>query len=204
MMLGRESLDNSLSAVRSDVYTLLAHLLVQPPSADAMKQLANLTVLPVIPLSLEGHLVRLRDAAVRIDAASVKREYDDLFVGLGRGQVVPYASWYEENLLMAAPLARLRTDLEALNIRRKEGVCEPEDHAGALCEIMVLIIADTQVAVERQARFFNAHLATWMVRFFRDVQRARSAVFYRSVGRLGEHFILQEKRLLQRQLVEEV
>ena len=111
MMPDRESLDNSLSAVRSDVYTLLAHLLVQPPSADELKRLANLTVLPVIPLSLEWHVARLRDAAVRIDTASLKREYDDLFVGLGRGQVVPYASWYEENLLMAAPLARLRTDL---------------------------------------------------------------------------------------------
>jgi TorA maturation chaperone TorD len=196
--------DKSLSAVRSDVYTLLAHLLVQPPSVDGLKQLADLTILSGIPASLGRALSRLREAAGRTDAVSAEREYADLFIGLGRGQVVPYASWYAENLLMAAPLARLRTDLAVLNIHRREGVCEPEDHAGALCEIMVLIIAETLITAEQQAHFFNVHLTAWLIRFFRDLQRARAAVFYRSVGNLGEHFMLQEEQLQQRLFVEEV
>jgi TorA maturation chaperone TorD len=105
---------------------------------------------------------------------------------------------------MAAPLARLRTDLAALHILRRNGVCEPEDHAGALCESMVLLIARPQPPAREQARFFRAHMAPWMARFFRDLQNARSAAFYRTVGRLGEHFVLLEQQFLKKQPLEEV
>jgi TorA maturation chaperone TorD len=105
---------------------------------------------------------------------------------------------------MAGPLARLRADLSTLDIRRQAGVCEPEDHAGALCEIMVLIITQPQITAKQQADFFHAHLAAWMIRFLRHLQQAPSADFYRSVGRLGEQFMLLEKRLLQQQPAEEV
>jgi TorA maturation chaperone TorD len=194
---GRESL-------RSDLYSLLASLLGQPPSADGLNQLADLRVLADVPAALASDLIGLKRAAAATDASSVKEEYADLFIGMGRGELVPYASWYHEKLLMAGPLARLRTELANLGICRQSGASEPEDHAGALCEIMVLIIAHSQGSAEQQATFFHNYLAGWMIGFFRDLQQARSAAFYRYVGRLGEAFMLLEKQRLQKQPIEEV
>jgi TorA maturation chaperone TorD len=196
--------DGFRSPLRSDLYALLASLLVGPPSADRIEQLASLAASPETPPLLDKTLARLRDTCGRTDVESVAREYADLFIGLGRGEILPYASWYMEKLLMAAPLARLRTDLAALNIQRRPGICEPEDHAGALCETMVLILSRPEITVGQQADFFNAHLSPWLIRFFRDLQGARSAAFYRPVGRLGEHFMLLEKELLQQKSIEEV
>jgi TorA maturation chaperone TorD len=195
--------DENRAGLRSDLYALLASLLVAPPDKAHLQRLTQLTVLPGVEPALGRCLYRLKGAAVRSAVDSVQREFTDLFIGMGRGQIVPYASWYGEHLLMAAPLARLRIELPGLNIHRQAGAAEPEDHAGALCEIMVLVIAQ-QVALAEQAAFFLAHLGPWMIAFFQDLQQARSARFYRAVGRLGEQFMRLEQQLLQDTLEEEV
>lgn len=190
-------LNAGAASLRIDVYALLAALLAQPPAAGRLAQLAALDHLPDIASSLARSVDDLKTAVQRAEADAVAREYDALFVGIGRGEVVPYASWYEDQALMGPPLARLRRDLSALNIRRRGPVCEPEDHAAALCEIMVLIIAEPQVLPARQAVFFHAHLAPWLPRFFKDLQQAPAADFYRSVGYLGGVFMALEIDLLQ-------
>lgn len=189
--------------LRSDLYALLASLLTRPPTADRIRQLERLTAGLDIPASLSASLKQLRDAAEKADVPSVNQEFTDLFIGLGRGEMVPYASWYHEKKLMGAQLVRLRTDLATLNVHRQTGVHEPEDHAAVLCEIMLLMIAQTDLCEDRQAAFFHTHLAPWMIRFFKDLQQAPSAVFYRSVGGLGEQFMLLEKQLLQPASTEE-
>src|SRR5439155_1564893 len=60
----------------------------------------------------------------------------DLFIGLGRGELLPYGSYYLTGFLHERPLARLRAHLEKLAIERTAGQAEPEDHAAILCEIM--------------------------------------------------------------------
>jgi TorA maturation chaperone TorD len=91
---------------------------------------------------------------------------------------------------MEQPLAQLRGDLRTLGIERQSGVCEPEDHVAALCDTMALLInGDASVSIERQHVFYARHIETWVPRFFRDLQRAASARFYRAVGQLGEQFI---------------
>ena len=189
--------------LRSDVYALLGCLLAAPPAARRLRGLAGLAAAPGTPDAVGEALGGLRDACAAAREGSVEREYADLFVGLGRGEILPYASWYRDGLLLSAPLARLRADLAAFGIGRAPGVREPEDHAAALCESMVLIIGRPQVTRRRQAQFFHDHLSPWMLLLFRDLQKARSAVFYRSVGRLGEIFMLLESELLQRQPIEE-
>lgn len=191
------------SGLRSDVYALLAAMLAAPPAEEHLQRLTGLTVLPEARPVLGECLHRLKKAAAASDVDDVHREYADLFVGMGRGQVVPYASWYGERLLMSAPLARLRTDLAPLNIQRQAGAAEPEDHAGALCEIMLLVIA-RQVPVRDQARFFQAHLDPWMTAFFRDLHEAPAADFYAAVGKLGERFMLLERQHLRNTLEKEV
>jgi TorA maturation chaperone TorD len=78
----------------------------------------------------------LAQAAGRTHAAAVEREYFDLFVGLGRGELLPYASFYLTGFLHGHTMARLRHDLVELGLRRSPDICEPEDHAAILCALM--------------------------------------------------------------------
>ncbi len=51
-------------------------------------------------------------------------------------------------------------------------------------------------SLESQAAFFDTHIGPWMARFFRDLQQATTARFYRAVGQLGEQFIDTDQRYL--------
>ena len=190
---GREA-----APLRGDVYALLAALLAGPPVAGRLEQVRALGVLPGLPASLERSVGELRTAALRTTTDAADREYNALFVGLGRGEVVPYASWYAEKTLVGTPLVRLRRDLAALKIERRSETGEPEDHAAALCEAMMLLTAET-VPDFRAAAFFKTHLAPWLPAFFNDLQKAPAADFYRAVGRLGEVFMGLENERLQDQ-----
>jgi len=82
-----------------------------------------------------------------------------------------------------------------MGFERNDGICEPEDHVAALCEVMVLLINEGR-SLDEQTLFFNAHMSTWMGRFFTDLSEAKSAVFYRSVARFGKAFFDFEKQYL--------
>ena len=180
---------------RSRVYTLLGNLLAAPPDAGLLEELAAVRPEPADRSLLAASWKMLGEAAARTTPADVRDEYQSLFIGLGRGEIVPFGSWYLTGFLMEQPLARLRSDLAELGIERQEGVKEPEDHAGALCDAMAIMIAgDDPVPLERQARFFAQHLEPWMERFFRELQKADSARFYRAVGLLGEQFVEIERQ----------
>jgi TorA maturation chaperone TorD len=117
-----------------------------------------------------------------------------LFIGLGRGELVPYGSWYVTGFLMERPLAELRVDLKRLGMERQEDVHEPEDHVAALCETMsLLVLSGDEAPFDEQREFFSKHLAPWIGRFFGDLAAAPSAHFYRSVGLLGERFMEVER-----------
>jgi TorA maturation chaperone TorD len=185
------------SPAREDIYVLLSALLRQSPTDHLMRQLADLCWDKGMSPALAASLERLRTAAGDCSAEAVEREFADLFIGMGRGEVMPYASWYAEKLLMGAPLVRLRGDLAKMQISRRTQVCEPEDHAAALCEAMVVMIRSPEISPAQQTAFFHRHMHTWMMRLFRDLQQAQSARFYRAVGSLGEHFLRVEKQHLQ-------
>ena len=114
----------------------------------------------------------------------------DLFIGLGRGELLPYGSYYLTGFLHERPLARLREDLGVIGIARAEGVVEPEDHAGILCEIMSGLASRRLPAPPDSDRLiFDKHMAPWIGRFFSDLEQAASADFYRRVGTLGRVFM---------------
>jgi TorA maturation chaperone TorD len=132
----------------------------------------------------------LGEAAARADETSAGREYFDLFTGLGRDTLLPYASHYLTGSLYGRPLARLRETFQKLGIERSAGHSEPEDHVGILCEIMAgLICGDIAGAAGADREFFENHLARWIRRFFVDLEHARTADFYACVGSLGRVFI---------------
>ena len=139
-----------------------------------------------------AHLA-LAQAAGNASAERIAREYFTLFVGVGRGELLPYGSYYLTGFLNERPLARLREDLRAHGIERAEGQAEPEDHAATLCEIMAGMASGQFPVTDRmQQRFFEKHLASWIGRFFVDLERAEAAEFYRHVGALGRLFLETE------------
>lgn len=176
-----------VDTARGQEYALLAALLSSAPPKGLLDQIARLSD-DATPLG-RAHAA-LAEAASRAVASDLEREYFDLFVGLGRGELLPYASYYLTGFLNERPLSRLRDDLAALGIERVENNFEPEDHAATLCEIMAgLAEGRFDASSDVQRAFFEKHMSPWMGRLFADMETAENARFYRSVGALGRLFI---------------
>lgn len=174
--------------VRAHTYSLLGSLLAASPGRDLLALLAGVEPASSASGDFASAWRQLAIAAARADAGEVAQEYQDLFIGVGRGEVIPYGSWYMTGFLMDKPLALLRADLQALGFERQPEVKEPEDHAGALCETMAMLVAEGR-ALDVQRRFFHGHMSPWMKAFFRDLGDARAAAFYRAVAQFGGQFL---------------
>jgi len=199
MHMGEEVRDAPAAgdALRANTYSLLGALLAAPPAPSLIALLRQITP---ADMGDDGDLARawevLRLAGERASVESLDDEYHELFVGIGRGELVPYGSWYMTGFLMDQPLAILRRDLAELGFERKANVKEPEDHVAALLETMGLMAGDGDISVDTQRRFFQSHVGPWMKTFFLDLQKAQAARFYRAVGQFGEQFIEFENKYL--------
>lgn len=182
--------------LRAGVYALLAELLRMPPTAALYARLLGIDTTTDGTDDMARAWRTLHTAAATANPVAVAREFHALFIGLGRGELMPYGSWYLTGFLMEKPLGQLRADLARLGYERQETAHEPEDHAAALCEIMALLILDRDVPFTEQRAFFESHLGAWLEAFFRDLEKAPSAHFYRAVSQLGRAFIQLEHRYL--------
>lgn len=181
---------DEIERARAQEYALLAVLLAGPPDADLLGRLANLKTEASLLGAAHAALAR---AAATADCERLSREYFDLFIGVGRGELVPYGSYYLAGSLHASTLARLRADLATLGLSRAERCREPEDHAALLCEVMAGLVDrrfDTPSGADRS--MFEKHLAPWIGRFFADLQTAKNANFYRCVAVVGREFVAIE------------
>jgi TorA maturation chaperone TorD len=183
-------------SVRAGTWTLLGRLLAAPPAEDTLALLRGIEAAD----GGEGIVhawAMLRLAAQRAEPEALADEYHELFIGVPMGELVPYASWYLTGSIMERPLIVLRQDLARLGFERQEGVHEPEDHAGALCDTMALLITSPEaVSFDEQRAFFARHLEPWIGRFFDDLQTAKTARFYRAVGCLGGELLRLERQYL--------
>lgn len=178
---------DDFDVARAREYSLLSTLLARAPDAALLSRLARLDG-DESPLGMAHRA--LRAAARESDPHAVEREYFDLFIGVGRSELLPYGSYYLTGFLYERPLARLRSDLEQLGIERAEGNREPEDHAATLCEIMAALVSREVSAPDGAGQnLFERHIAPWMPRFFADLENAKSARFYRGIGTLGRVFM---------------
>ncbi len=171
-----------LDAERARLFALLGRLLAAPPDAGLLAALSGLRG-DASPIG--AALRALAAAAHRADPGAARREFHALFIGLGRGEVLPYASFYLTGFLHERPLARLRADLARLGIARAAGIAEPEDHLGFICESYAGLLAGSFGARGEAAGFLAAHALPWAGRCFRDIETAEAAGFYRAVGALG-------------------
>src|ERR1700675_538352 len=177
---------DEVDLARGQEYSLLSALLLRSPDAKMLGRLAHLG--DGSPLGL-AHAA-LAEAAARTDAKSAAREHFTLFVGLGRGELLPYASYYLTGSLQGRPLASLRQVLQRIGIERVDGQAEPEDHPAILLEVMAGLAGGAIPAPAGTDReIFNHHLAPWIGRFFADLEHTASADFYARVGMLGRTFI---------------
>ena len=178
---------DEVDAARAQEYALIATLLARAPDAALLSRLSELRA-DASPLGL-AHAA-LAEAADKTTAERVEREFFNLFIGLGRGELMPYGSYYLTGFLHERPLARLREDLASMGIGRAEGVIEPEDHAAFLCEIMSGLASRRLPAPPDSDRtIFDKHMAPWIGRFFIDLEHAEAADFYRRLGTLGRVFM---------------
>lgn len=180
---------------RAGAYQLLASLLRAVPEPDVLAQVTRLAAVSEQQDELALAMDMLGLAAQGSSPQQLDDEFHALFIGLGRGELVPYGSWYLTGFLMEKPLAVLRNDLAVLGYARQDDIHEPEDHAAALCEVMAMLISEGKPLAAQQ-QFFEAHLATWLERFFTELSEAKHAVFYRAVGRFARAFIELEQHYL--------
>jgi TorA maturation chaperone TorD len=186
-LYGAPDADYEIDAARAREYALLSALLRRAPDSDLLARLAALRGDPS-PLGV-AHAA-LAETASATTAEQVEREFFNLFVGIGRGELLPYGSYYLAGFLNERPLARLRDDLARLGIERVESETEPEDHAGVLCEIMAgLVDGRFDAPPDADRELFEKHLAPWIGRFFADIERAKAAELYRRIGTIGRVFM---------------
>lgn len=181
---------------RANLYASLGALMAAPATDEHCALLRDLPEIEQPQSPLEMSWVLVRQSAFDYSTQEINDEYHRLFIGLGRGEVVPYGSWHLTGFLMEKPLGQLRADLRKLGFERSEGVSEPEDHIASLCQAMAAIIMAEEIDFDTERSFFNEHIASWAEGFFRAVEDASSAGFYRAVANLGKSFIDVEKQYL--------
>jgi TorA maturation chaperone TorD len=183
---------DDVDLARARGYLLLANLLAKPPTQALLDSVARITG-DASPLGLAW--IALADAARETTEAAAGEEFFKLFVGVGRGDVLPYASFYLAGFLHERPLSAVRADLAKLGIERRAGIHEPEDGIATLFDVMAGLIDGTYRAPpSAQDAFFEAHIKPWAPRLFADIAVAPSARFYRAVAAVGGHWIDLETR----------
>jgi len=170
---------DEVETARALVYRMLGHALAQPPDAVLLSRLASVDGNDS-PIGLALRELAVQAAGRFVEAA--RAEYDVLFIGVARGELMPYASFYLTGFLHERPLARLRADFARLGFARAPGRSDPEDHIATICEVMASL---TERGPSAGAEFFARHLAPWGASFFADLERAASARLYRPIGAIG-------------------
>lgn len=175
--------------LRADMYDFLASLLRKEPSDELIQKVSQLEG-DETPIG--SACLTLAHLAKTLDNGLIRNEYVDIFIGVGRGEVLPFASYYLTGFLNDKPLANLRADMANIGVARVKGVKEPEDHIASLFDMMSGLIRGHYgkvFSIAEQADFFNRHIEPWAGLLMRDIEAAKTVVFYAPVGTIGKAFL---------------
>lgn len=175
--------------LRADLYDFLGALLAMPPDKTLLNKAAELSG---DESNLGQAVATLSRVARALSPKAVESEFNALFIGLGRGELMPYASYYLTGFLNEKPLAALRADMLALTMKRSPNVYEPEDNIASLMEMMAGMIRGRfgePASLQKQKDFYFKHIAPWAEHFFSDLEAAKNSVFYAPVGSAGKAFM---------------
>lgn len=182
---------------RADFYALLARVFHAAPDSHL---LATLAASGDLPEDSDPALARawseLVAASSVVDADAVQWEFEELFIGVGKSEVTPYAAFYAGASAVDHPRVRLRADLAALGLARREHATEPEDHFAAIFDAMRVLVAGgagrDAAAIQEQSRFFEAHVAPAVRKFLKALLVSPKSNYYRKVAALGDAFFAIE------------
>jgi TorA maturation chaperone TorD len=192
--------DDGEELQRAELYGLLARLWFAPPDAALLAQFAvAVTEAPQPGGFLEAPWQDLVAALRATSVRAARDEYEALFVGIGKPDILLYGSHHLAGALNERPLVALRADLAELGLARDDALesrGETEDHVAFEFEVMRYLIAGDDVAVcnlERQRRFFREHLQPWVGAALADaVERHPKAVVYGALAAFTRAFVQVE------------
>lgn len=180
-------------ALRAQIYRLLAGFLSNSPDQNTL----DVASLLKGDDSDFGHAIdNFAKLAKRTGLETADAEFHDLFIGVTRGELLPYGSYYQTGFLNEKPLANLRSDMAAKNIERIANLNEPEDHISSVLEMMAGLIEGAygqQMQLLDQKQFFNKHVDSWANHFFKDLEEAKNSVLYAPLGTIGRLFMKIEQ-----------
>ena len=179
--------------LRAQIYRLLAGFLSESPDRDSLNAAGGLN-------GDDGEFGRainnLAQVAQKIDSATADTEFHDLFIGVTRGELLPYGSYYQTGFLNEKPLATLRRDMVRLGVERVRDLNEPEDHIASVLEMMAGFIEGAYgapLSLDEQKQFFAPHVHSWAPHFFSDLEGAKYSVLYAPLGTIGRLFMKIEQ-----------
>ena len=175
--------------LRADMYDFLASLLRKEPSDELIEKVCQLEG-DETPIG--SACLTLAHLAKTIDNGLIRNEYVEMFIGVGRGEILPFASYYLTGFLNDKPLANLRAEMSEIGIERAQDVKEPEDHIASLFDIMSGLIRGQfgrTFSIDEQAKFFKKHIEPWAGLLMQDIEAAKTVVFFAPVGTIGKAFL---------------
>lgn len=182
---------------RAELYGLISELFYAPARPELLAQLRVApTDAPTSGGFLEESWRQLVGVAREMDDQSIQNEHHTLFGGVGKPEVYVYASHFLTGFLNEKPLAQLRTDLADLGLTRDDTtMSETEDHVSYVFEVMRFLVAGDDVSVSnltQQAKFFAAHVQTWVPALCDALQATPRARFYAALAELTRAFVSVE------------
>jgi TorA maturation chaperone TorD len=205
--------DLELHSFRQGYYELLVALFRSEPSSALLQQLANgirertqaaRNLHPLLGQGWEEIERFLTNIPSESLAETVSDEYTRLFIGPHGPVINPYESFYLTGRLLDRPLADVRTFLKTIGIEKLEEYPEPEDFLAFQLEVMRWLIGKQMAAMDPQEKtrflslqsdFLKQHLLVWSPACAQDIERAKSAEFYRPVAKILRGFLEVELNL---------
>jgi TorA maturation chaperone TorD len=178
---------------RANFYALLSRLFYAPADAGLLTALASADELAAEDETLATQWRELCAAAARADVEDLRDQYETTFIGTGRAAITLYSSAYSIQYSNEVPLAALRGELAQLGLSRRSGAGEPEDHIAALCDVMRHLIAEQQVGLATQKRFFDNWIGPNFEPLCAAIERSELGAFYKASGRLAKTFFSLER-----------
>lgn len=134
----------------------------------------------------------LRETCGAADPPALRREFDNLFVGVGKCEITPFSSHYVKEAAPDRHLVRLRQALESWRLEKRGAQTESEDHVSGLCDVMRLLVVDSR-SLDEQNLFFSEFVYPGLVPFCEAIGKSPNASFYRCVAQFTLAFLALER-----------
>jgi TorA maturation chaperone TorD len=185
---------------RAGYYALLARLFYAGPDAALLEAIAGAGEMAAgeAGSALANAWNALATAARAMDAEAAQLEYDEVFVGTGKADVTPYASYYLSETGREKIVVSLKNQLAGMGLARAENVREPEDHFAGIFEVMRHLISGADdAALQKQKDFFVQFIGPSYSFFCSAISGSSRTNFYRYVGGFAHVFLDVESESLK-------